>query len=135
VVRIISGVFLCLHGVVFLFYACQSFRVFELQPGLQWPDRSWGFSNLLGDEVTRVLAGAVCIVTAIGFIAGGVGLMTEQKWWSVFVLGAAGISGMFLVLFWDGRMQQLDDKGGIGLLINIVIILVLLLVPQSFYGV
>jgi len=56
-IRILFGVFLVLHGLVHLLYYGQSARHFELQPGMVWPDGSWAFSRLLGDELVRSLAG------------------------------------------------------------------------------
>jgi hypothetical protein len=35
-----------------------------------WPDRSWAFSKLLGDETTRLLASIAYILTAVGFVVG-----------------------------------------------------------------
>ena len=40
--------FLFLHGMVHLLYAGHSLRLFELRPGLSWPDSSWAFSRLGG---------------------------------------------------------------------------------------
>jgi len=38
-----------------------------------WPDGSWAFSKLLGDEGIRSLASIYCILAAIGFLSGGRG--------------------------------------------------------------
>jgi hypothetical protein len=38
-------------------------------------------------------------------------------------------SGIFIV-FWDGKLQSLADKGGIGLLINLAILAVVLILGQ-----
>ena len=50
VLRLVAGVFVVLHGLVHLFYFAQSRRLFELRPGLVWPDGSWAFSKLLGEQ-------------------------------------------------------------------------------------
>ena len=126
-VRIIVGVFIVLHGLVHLLYFGQSHRHFELQPGLVWPDGSWAFSKLLGDEATRLLASISCVLAAIGFIAGGIGILVRQAWWRPVVVGSAVFSAVIIVLFWDGVVQNLDDKGGIGLLINLAILVALLI--------
>jgi hypothetical protein len=73
--RFIVGLFLILHGLVHLLYAGQSWRLFELQPGMTWPDGSWAFSRLLGDQPARILAGISCVVVASGFTAGGIALL------------------------------------------------------------
>jgi hypothetical protein len=121
--------FIVLHGLVHLLYSGQSWRLFELQPGMVWPAGSWAFSKLLGEKPTRLLASALCILAAIGFVVGGTGIFMKQPWWRLTVVGAAAISALTFILFWDGKNQGLDDQGGIGLLINIA-----LFVALSIFG-
>jgi hypothetical protein len=124
--RFIVGVFIVLHGLVHLLYFGQSQRLFELQPGMVWPDGSWAFSRLIGDERTRLLASASCVLAAIGFVAGGAGILAGQAWWRPPVVGSAAFFAVMLILLWDGQMQSLDDKGGVGLLINLAILVAVL---------
>lgn len=126
-IRIIFGVFFVMHGLVHLLYFGQSARYFELQPGTVWPDGSWAFSRLVGNEATRVLASSACILAAIGFVAGGIGILVRQVWWQPVVVGSAVFSAVVYLLFWDGTLQKLDDKGGVGVLINIAILVALLI--------
>lgn len=121
-IKIIIGVFIILHGLVHLLYLGQSRKFFELQPGLVWPDGAWAFSRLPGDETVRWLASIACGLAAIGFVAGGAGILMEQTWWRPVVVGAAAFSAAVYILFWDGKTQRLADQGGIGLLINLVIL-------------
>jgi hypothetical protein len=125
--RFIIGVFIVLHGLVHLLYFGQSRRFFELQPRMVWPDGSWAFSKLLGDEATRLLASISCVLAAIGFVAGSTGILVGQAWWRPVVVGSAAFSAVIFILFWDGKMRKLDDKGGIGLLINIAILVAVLI--------
>jgi hypothetical protein len=120
--NVIVGLFFVLHGLVHLLYSGHSQRLFELQPGLSWPDGSWAFSRLLGDEGTRMLAGAACVLAAVAFAAGGIGLTAGQTWWRPAIVGAAAFSTAIYLLLWDGAPQMLDGKGGIAVLINIVIL-------------
>jgi hypothetical protein len=92
-----------------------------------WPDGAWAFSRLLGDEATRILASISCVLAAIGFVAGGAGLLVKQTWWRPVIVGAAVFSAIVFVLFWDGTLQKLDNKGGVGLLINLAILAALLI--------
>jgi hypothetical protein len=126
--RFITGAFIVLHGLVHLLYFGQSRRLFELQPGMVWPDGSWAFSRLLGDKTTRTLASVFCILAAIGFVAGGAAILMGQTWWRPVVVGAAAFSAVGYILFWDGKMQKLHDQGGIGMLINIAILVAVLIV-------
>ena len=125
--RLIIPVFIVLHGLIHLFYLGQSKRFFELQPGMVWPDGSWAFSKLLGNEATRSLASTSCLLVAIGFVAGGLGLLMGQAWGRTVVVGSAVFSIVIFILFWDGKLQKLADKGGVGILINITILVALLI--------
>lgn len=125
-IGILFGVFMVLHGLVHLLYFGQSARRFELKPGMIWPDGSWTFSRLLGDEAARNLASILLIVAALGFLAGGVGIFASQAWWRTFVIGAAVFSTLIYLLLWNGKMQNLDGQGGVGILINVAILLAVL---------
>jgi hypothetical protein len=123
---IIAGIFLILHGLVHLLYAGQSRRIFELRPHMTWPDGSWAFSKLLGGESIRLLASSLLALAALGFMAGGLGLFIRQGWWRPVVAGSAAFSAVIFVLMWDGKLQALHDKGGVAILINLAILVVVL---------
>jgi hypothetical protein len=130
--RIIFAVFIVLHGLVHLLYFGQSARYFELQPGMVWPDGAWVFSRLLGNETTRLLANVLLVLTAVGFVAGGAGIFLRQDWWRPVIVGVSVFSSVLYLLLWDGGWQNLDDKGGVGLLINVALLTAVLLfqLPQ-----
>ena len=121
--RIIFGIFLILHGLVHLLYAGQSWRIFELQPGMSWPDGSWALSRIAGTEVTRLLATILLVGSAIVFVAGGGSLLLKQSWWRSIVLTAALFSSLIYLLLWDGVLQDLANKGAVGILINAAILI------------
>ena len=125
--RIIFGVFFVLHGIVHLLYFGQSRRLFELQPGMVWPDGSWTFSRFLGVEATRDLASVLLIMAAIGFVAGGAGMLMNQPWWPPVILGSTVFSTIIYIFLWDGVAQALADKGGVCILINIAILVAMLI--------
>ena len=114
-------------GLVHLLYVGQSARLFELQPGLTWPDGSWAFSKLLGDSGARTLAGASLILAAAGFVIGAMGIFTGQSWWRTVVVISAAFSGALYILFWNGRWQHMDAQGGIGILIDVAILAAVLI--------
>lgn len=132
--RFIIGIFLVLHGLVHLLYAAHSQRLLELRPQMDWPDGSWAFSRLLGDEATRLLASISYVLAAIGFVAGGMGMLVRQAWWRPTAVAAAACSAAIVLLFWDGEKQRLADKGGIALLINGAILVVLLILRWPAFG-
>lgn len=119
--KLITGVFVVLHGLVHLLYTGQSLRRFELRPGMAWPDGSWAFSIMLGADATRSLAGVLYALAALGFVIGGAGTLAGQVWSRPLVVGSAAFSAVIVVLFWDGKLHRLDDQGGIALLINVAI--------------
>ena len=129
----IFGIFIVLHGLVHLLYFGQSARYFELQPGMLWPDGSWIFSRLLGDGAARNVASVMLVLAAIGFVIGGTGILFKQGWWRPVITGTVVFSTMLYVLFWDGIAQALDNKGGVGILINIAILVIVLVLkwPKS----
>jgi hypothetical protein len=131
---IIFGAFIVLHGLVHLLYLGQSRRIFELQPGMAWPDGSWAFSRILGDETARLLASLFLALAALGFVAGGAGLLTGQPWWRPLVVGAAAFSAVIYLLFWDGGWQDVDDKGAIGLLLDVAILAAVLVLSWPGAG-
>ncbi|MBN2348884.1 MAG: hypothetical protein JXJ22_08615 [Bacteroidales bacterium] len=121
--NIFFGIFVLLHGLVHLLYFGQSRRLFELQPGLKWPEDSWVFSKFPGNNTSRLLAGICFLIVAAGFVTGGIGIMVSLSWIRPLIIGSAIFSSLLYILFWDGDTQKLADKGGVGILINIAILL------------
>ena len=133
-VRFVIGVFIVLHGLVHLLYFGQSRRFFELQSGMVWPDGAWAFSRLLGEGATRWLAGISCVLAAIGFVAGGAGILLGQAWWRPLTVASAVFSTAIFVLFWDGTMRRLDNQGAIAILINLAILVAVLVLGWPDFG-
>jgi hypothetical protein len=105
-------------------------RIFELRPGLTWPDGAWIFSRFFGDATTRSLATILLIVTALGFFAGALGLFMRQNWYQTFGAGAAILSMATYLAFWDGKFHDLPDQGGVGVLISLGILLAVYFLEQ-----
>jgi hypothetical protein len=125
--RLIIGVFIAWHGLVHVLYAAHSQRRIAMRPDMAWPDGSWAFSRLLGNERTRLLASIVYTVAGIGFAAGGAGVLLQQDWWRAVVVAAAAFSVVIILLFWDGALQKLSEKGALGILIDLAILAALLI--------
>jgi hypothetical protein len=133
-IGILFGVFMVLHALVHLLYLGQSARRFELKPGMAWPDAAWAFSRLVGDQATRSLASILLILAAIGFVVSGAGVFLGQAWWHPVVAVSAAFSSIVYVLLWNGRMQNLDGQGGVGILINIAILIAVLVLRWPDLG-
>ena len=131
---ILLGVFFILHGLVHLLYSGQSARLFQLQPGMVWPDGSWVFARLFGNEATRILAGGACVLAAIGFVAGGIAIFTTQAWWQPVIVTVAAFSAVIFILFWDGQAHALANKGLFAILINSAILVALLVFKWPGFG-
>ena len=91
-----------------------------------WPDGSWAFEGLLGNKATRIVASGVCVLAALGFVVGGIILFTTQSWWRPVTIAAAAFSAAIFILFWDGHLQALANKGLFAILINAAILVALL---------
>jgi hypothetical protein len=133
-VRIVVGIFMVLHGLVHLLYFGQARRFFEMQEGLQWPDSSWAFSRLLGQDATRWLAAIACVLAALGFVAGGLAIFAGWTWWRPVVIGSAAFSTAIWILFWNGMLQRLSEQGLIAILINAAILVALLVFGWPDFG-
>lgn len=124
---IIFGLFLICHGLVHLLYAGQSWRLFELRPQMTWPDGVWLFLKFLGYERIRLMASVSLVLVALGFAAGGLGLLFRLDWWRFVTAISAGLSALLFFVFWNGKFQALDDQGGVGVLINLAILAMILI--------
>lgn len=133
-IKVIVTVFLILHGLVHLLYLGQSAGYFELQPGMSWPDGSWVLSPLVGDETTRSLANILLALAALAFIVAGGGILAGAGWQRPVTVGAAVFSLLIFILLWDGGLQDLDDKGAVGLLINAAILIAVLIFHWPAFG-
>lgn len=124
--RIAVGIFLLLHGLAHIWYVILSRGLVEFQEEMGWSGKSWLFTNLIGDGPARLLASIFYILSIVGFIIAGVGILSQQEWWRVIVIISASLSAATIVLFWDGSMQYIVQKGLLGLLINAAILFSLL---------
>ena len=118
--RILFGIFLALHGLVHLLYFGQSTQLLILQPSLTWPIDSWAFSGLFAERRRRWVAGALCILSAVGFVFGAVGVARVRSWADPVVVASSGISILLFILFWDGHLRRLDQQGEVLLDLAIV---------------
>jgi hypothetical protein len=124
--RFLVGVFFVLHGLVHLWYVTLSRRLVEFRPEMGWTGKSWLFSPLLGDGATRWLATMLYGLAALGFVIGGIGVFAQQTWWRPVVAGSAAFSAAIILLFWDGGLQRIVEKGLLGFLINVALLVALL---------
>ena len=116
------GVFLVLHGLVHLLYVALSRGLIDSEREIGWTGKSWLFSNLLGQAGTLRLASAAYTLATLAFIGGGVGILSGAHWWQTVTAGAAILSSVVILLFWDGSTDRVVNKGLLGVLINVIIL-------------
>jgi hypothetical protein len=85
-----------------------------------------------GFLITRNLASIACVVAAIGFVAGGAGVLISQAWWRPVIVATAAFSSMAFLLFWDGKLRRLNDQGALAILINLAILVAVLILAWPF---
>jgi hypothetical protein len=124
------GIFLLLHGVVYLLYLGQSVRLFSLHEGMAWPDDAWALAWIASPAPIRAIAAAVCLVAAAGFIAAGVALLAGQGWWREVALYTAAVAAAAFFLLWDATAGDLSGQGAVAVVINAALLAGLLAVPH-----
>jgi uncharacterized membrane protein YphA (DoxX/SURF4 family) len=122
---IIAGVFLILHGLVHLLYFGHSMRFMQLKPDMDWPDGARLFSPLPGEAI-RNITGNGCILAAIGFVTGAIGLLTGHGWWQSVTVISGIVSSLLFLICWDWKFTSLANKGLFAILINAVILVTVL---------
>jgi hypothetical protein len=124
--KTLAGLFITLHGLVHLWYVALAQRLVDFEPEMGWTGESWLFTGMLGAEPTRMVASVLYIIATLIFIAGGLGMAFRADWAQALLVGAAMFSTVVILLCWDGNMGMLVQKGGIGVLINVGILVALL---------
>jgi hypothetical protein len=124
--RTLFAVVVILHGLVHLWFVVLSQQLVPFQPEMGWTGRSWLFTGLIGDTATRWLATIVYSLATVAFLTGGTGLLTQGTWWRPVLTGAALSSAVAILLFWDGVPALLVQRGLIGFLLDLVILVVVL---------
>ncbi|MDH5387177.1 MAG: hypothetical protein OEY06_01865 [Gammaproteobacteria bacterium] len=62
------------------------------------------------------------MLVTIGFVVTGTGFISMLFCWHYVIVTSAVLSSLIFILFWAGKLHQLDNQGGYGILINFVII-------------
>lgn len=123
----LTGIFIILHGLVHFWYVVLSYQWVEFKPDMGWNGQSWLFSSFLNQSTIRSITGVLFILAAIAFVISGIGIFIQADWLNTFILGSSIFSTLVLLLFWDGQLEMILQKGIIGVLINLVIIAVVLI--------
>jgi hypothetical protein len=128
--NIVVGVFLALHGLVHVWYVVLSQGWVEVEDAMGWNGHSWLLSGSLSEGTILSIASVVYVLVTIGFVAGGVGYALQEDWRSPVLIGSAVLSTLMLVTMWDGAFDLLVEKGIVGVLINVALVIALLYVLE-----
>ena len=123
----LAGIFLILHGLVHFWYVVLSYQLVQFQPEMGWSGQSWLFSSLINESTLRSLTGLLFIAAAMLFVISGISLFFQPQWLNTLLLVSSIFSSLLLILFWDGNLAMIVQKGIIGLIINLVIITLVIL--------
>jgi hypothetical protein len=125
--NILISIFILLHGLVHMWYVTLSQGWVEFQANMGWTGKSWLLTNMLGNDVTRMVATVFYGLSTIVFLVAGVGLLAKQDWSRTWMIVASVISTITIFVFWDGNIGMPVEKGLLGLLINIGILIAILI--------
>lgn len=123
----IAGLFIVAHGLVHLWLVTLSLKLVAFKPEMGWNGKSWLLTNALGDSITRTLATIMLVIATLGLSVGGVALTAHAKWSQPVLLISAILSALILIIFWDGSFEMIIQKGLIGLLISVAIVVAVLI--------
>ena len=121
------GIFLLLHGLVHMWYVTLSQGWVEFQSNMGWTGKSWLLTNLFGNDMTRVIATILYGLSTATFLLAGSGMLAKQEWSRLWMIIASVISTITILVFWDGSLNMPVEKGALGLMINIGILIAILL--------
>jgi hypothetical protein len=123
--QFLYGIFIILHGLVHLWYVTLAQRWVPFEPDMGWTGNSWLLTNLIGDSTTRLLATVLYSLATIVFVIGGIGVFANTNWWPTMVGAGAIASSIGILLFWDGSFGLLVQKGSLGLMLNLAVLVAL----------
>ncbi|MEE4198136.1 MAG: hypothetical protein V2I54_10865 [Bacteroidales bacterium] len=122
-IRFLCGVFILLHGLVHFWYVILSVRWIEFKPEMGWTGKSWLLDPVIPPSVIRVIAVFLFSFAALSFIVGSGGIFWIKEWTRFVLFLSAIISSFTIFLFYDGSPHHFVQKGILGVVINLVIIL------------
>ncbi len=125
-VNILINIIFMLHGLVHVWYIMLAQGWVEFQTEMGWTGSSWLFSSQVVENALSWIVTLGYGMAAAGFVIGGVGNLTNQVWSQAVLFFSAVLSSLLLIIFWDGNFSLLVEKGLLGLMINVALIVFLI---------
>lgn len=123
VTQYVLGFLLIAHGYVHFMYVASSQKWLDPGEGWGWNGKSWLLSKSFDQGSILNAASVLFLLVALGFVAGAIGYVLALDWWVAVLAGSAILSSILYVLMWDGEGTGLFEKGGLGVLINIAVLI------------
>jgi len=127
--KTIITLFILMHGLVHAWYVLLLSKVVKYTPEMGWTGDSWLFHGPSPGPGARMAAAILYVLAGLMFVISGIGLMSGSAWNRSLLVASAILSSVLILIFFDGRPEMLVQKGLIGIIINIVIIILILLKP------
>ena len=99
-----------------------AFNYFEIEKGFVWPDNSKFLANIFSMKAKRLIAGVLCVIAAMSFVLAGIFVLLNLPWHNQLIIASVITSTILFIAFWDGKTTKLHTQGGIGVLINAMIL-------------
>lgn len=120
--KTISSIVIILHGLVHIWYLLLMSKVVKYQPDMGWTGASWLLPGSPENAVIRISGILLYGLASLLFIISGISLMAGSSITVRLLIISALLSSLLILVFFDGQFNMLVQKGLIGLIINLVII-------------
>lgn len=125
--KILLSIVIFLHGAVHVWYVLLIGNVVKYSPDMGWTGKSWLFPGVAVEGLFRFAGMAAYILSALLFVISSSGILMNKSWYPLWLLVSAVVSSIAVIFFFDGRFQLLVQKGMLGLIVNILIIVTLVI--------
>lgn len=123
----IFTIFVLLHGLAHIVYTALALNWIPLAQGQEnWTGSSWLLTSQLGEQGTRGVGALIFGLLAALFVFTTIGLAIRAPWATTLLAISGILSSGILLIFWDGSFRSLSEKGVIGLVINIGLLVLLM---------
>lgn len=129
--KFIITLFILLHGWVHVWYLLLAEDIVKYTPDMGWSGNSWLLSGWMGGSTLKQSAVFLYLTAAILFTVTGIGYYSGKAWFINTMIISTIFSSLLIITFFDGKFELLVQKGLVGLIINIAL-LVWALIGKSF---
>lgn len=112
-----------LHGLVHLWYVLLLSKIVHYQSDMGWTGDSWLLTGSVEIPLIRYIGIILYTAVTVLFVTSGITLLTGSNLASKLLVYSAILSSVLILFFFDGQFNMLVQKGLIGLILNLTIIL------------